>query len=80
MPETPEQQKYLSTLECALVLISAKVRFWSDGRAPRGNTQVYNHLAYCMDPGRLEELRQSLIEIDKRCKNALLTRPKQRSK
>jgi hypothetical protein len=56
------------TLEVALVLISEKVRFWSDEEPGIGGRPTPPR---CMDTTRLAELRKSLIEIDGHCKTAL---------
>jgi len=56
------------SLEVALVLISETVRFWSDEQTGVSGEKLP---ARCLNPERLAELRQSLIEIDSYCKTAL---------
>jgi hypothetical protein len=55
-------------MKVALTLISEKVRFWSDEQKGVGGEVLPPR---CMNPGRLAELRQSLIEIDQHCKSVL---------
>lgn len=55
-----------ATINAALVLISEKVRFWSDPQRGIGGEVLP---ARCLAPD--ENLRLSLIEIDQICKGLL---------
>lgn len=66
-PTTANSNPCLSQ-EVALTLISEKVRFWSDNQQALDGSELP---ARCLNPNRLYELQQSLIEIDDHCKSAI---------